>query len=125
MKNHVKRLVAIGFKEIGHWSLKGDNRTCVPIIKAGNERDVLYAFVVGSSVKYIGRSMAGISTRLKKYPHERKMRKYLLKTLLSHKKIKILQLMFPYQFKFGEFDFNIPAGIEDSIIGGIQPAWNT
>lgn len=124
MNDNIERLVAVGFKEVGGWTLKDNKLSYNVEPHSRNKQDVLYAFVVGDCVKYVGKSAACLSSRLNQHRNSGKTRTYLLESLRAHESVKIYLLISPQKQKLGEFNISVPAGLEDSIIEKLAPKWN-
>jgi hypothetical protein len=51
----VKRLLQIGFEQVGVWRIRGD-QLALELTRMAGQRNVLYAFVHGGAVLYVGKT---------------------------------------------------------------------
>ncbi|MBC7945041.1 MAG: GIY-YIG nuclease family protein [Burkholderiales bacterium] len=126
----MNRLLDIGFEPAGHWLLN-DSKVVFEISRYATQRNILYAFISDGEVKYVGKTIQRLYSRMASYKnpgstqstnirnHER------IKTLLqSGAAVEILALPDNGLFHYGPFHFNLAAGLEDNIIRVIDPEWN-
>ncbi len=92
---------------------------------------ILYAFVVGNKVKYVGKSAQKLCKRMKLYSNadnsqknNTRIKKKILKKLKDRREVKIYAFYSPSLCKIGIFEVNWAAALEDSIIEKLKPAWN-
>ncbi len=91
----------------------------------------LYAFVCGGSVLYLGKTSINIASRFvgykkpaKKQSTNIKCHNGILECIKQNKSVEILTLSGVSQLRWGEFELNIAAGLEDSLIAELDPPWN-
>lgn len=132
-KSSLKELENIGFVEVGHWKLKSDDELSLGKNNKNNwgKKKILYAFVVGNKVKYVGKSAPKLCKRMKLYSNadnnqktNTRIKKKILKKLKDKKEVKIYAFYSPSLCKIGIFEVNWAAALEDSIIEKLKPAWN-
>lgn len=126
----MKRLLDIGFKYAGNWSLIG-NDLIISIDAFGGTNNILYAFTIDNEVKYIGKSTRSFKQRMYGYikpgstqTTNIKNNKNIKKNLRSGKSIYIYVLPDSGLHSIGEFHLNVAAGLEDSLINTLKPEWN-
>ena len=127
----IKRLIKIGFRPAGEWALR-DGRPAAEIdANAPTTRNVLYAFVTDGVVRYVGKTRITLSRRLYGYqnpgPTQRtNIRNHaLIKAALGDgERVDIYVMPDSGQDTLGEFQINLPAALEDSIIQVLSPDWN-
>jgi hypothetical protein len=124
------RLLQIGFRDIGRWTLDGHDLR-LQLDTLPSHRRALYAFAAESAVLYVGKTAGSLPTRLQAYvaPHQTQRtnvrnRAALLDLLRAGAKIRILGWIDPGLHRIGSFDLNLAAGLEDSIIAVLSPPWN-
>lgn len=124
-----------GFQKVGCWELgDGGNIAYSPLGNAGLPKSVLYAFVCEGCVLYVGRSALGLVTRMNGYqspgPTQRtniRVNEQLRKVLQDGQCVEIHVLVDGHidgNGKVGEFDVDLAAGLEGSIIQKLKPTWN-
>lgn len=124
------RLLQIGFREIGRWTLAGDGLQ-LQLDTLPTHRRALYAFATESKLLYVGKTAGTLPVRLQAYvsPHQSQRtnvrnRAALLDLLREGTKVRILGWIDPGLHRIGPFDLNMAAGLEDSIIALLAPPWN-
>ncbi|MCS0629661.1 hypothetical protein NX786_09985 [Telluria mixta] len=124
------RLLQIGFRDIGCWTLAGDTLQ-LQLDTLPTHRRALYAFATESAVLYVGKTAGSLPMRLKGYiaPHQSQrtnVRNHaaLCDLLSTGTKVRILGWIDPGLHRIGPFDLNMAAGLEDSIIALLAPPWN-
>lgn len=136
MADDLNRLVAAGFARAGEWALLGDK---LDLRLEGNWRStekVLYAFFVAGQLVYVGKSGSKLGTRMQRYKtpprntdsgastniqNNRRIREALLAGHL----VEIFAFASAMNHQIGVFELDQAAGLEDSIIRHLQPAWNS
>lgn len=136
MVEDLNRLVENGFARAGEWALVGDK---LDLRLEGNWRStekVLYAFFVAGQLVYIGKSGSKLGTRMQRYKtpprntnngastniqNNRRIREALVAGHL----VEIYAFASAMNHQIGAFELDQAAGLEDSIIRHLQPAWNT
>jgi len=128
---HINRLLKIGFRQVGQWVLRGGR----PVLEVGSDtpasRNVLYAFVIGGTVMYVGKTTLGLQRRLYGYQNPGPTQKTNLRNhdrikaaLGDGERVDIYAMPDPGLHAFGEFQINLAAGLEDSIVRTLKPEWN-
>lgn len=126
----IKKLESIGFERVGQWKLK-ENRLDFECSINVETTKILYCFVINDEVVYVGKTIKSIKQRFQGYIipgstqfTNQKVNKKINESISSDDNV-IIYIFKDYGYvKFGEFDLNIPAGLEDSIIETINPQWN-
>jgi hypothetical protein len=125
------RIKAIGFRKVGSWKLVSGRPVCA-LESAPPWQDVLYAFVSGGEVLYIGKTTKGLSKRMYGYRHPGpKQRTNIMvntriaKHLAAKRPIDVFALCDVEPIRCGEFALNVAAGLEDPLIRELRPKWNT
>lgn len=126
----MNRLLEIGFECIGHWLLEND-KPIFKLLKRENDAKVLYAFVCDGEVKYIGKTIQPIWKRMYGYQNPGssqstniKNNQNILQVLQQEKTLDIFILPELALLKYGVFQINLAAGLEDEIIHILNPGWN-
>lgn len=135
MSETLNRLLAIGFKPAGKWSLVNDvlRLTLEPAVM--HEQNVLYAFAVDGKLTYVGKTTQSLIKRMQGYRSpastaERggstniKNNRNILTALSSGATVDIYALHALPSQAHGEFSVNLSAGLEDSLISALAPPWN-
>lgn len=91
----------------------------------------LYAFATDKTVLYVGKTAGTLPARLAGYvsPHPTQRTNFrnnvnLREFLKAGRSVNILGWIDPGLQRVGEFDLNLAAGLEDSIIAVLAPPWN-
>jgi hypothetical protein len=126
----MNRLLEIGFQTAGHWQLV-DGELSLELLRHGSQKNVLYAFVSDGDVKYVGKTVQRLATRLSGYKNPGTTQttniknNALIKDLLgSGAAVDILALPDNGMLHYGQFHVNLAAGLEDNIIAILHPEWN-
>lgn len=124
------RLLEIGFQPAGHWLLAGDVLK-LELHRHASQKNILYAFVCDGEVKYVGKTVRTLRTRLAGYKTPGKTQ---ITNLNNHRRIQavlaegaaveILALPDNGHLRYGQFHLNLAAGLEDDIIRTLNPEWN-
>jgi len=124
------RLLHIGFHRVGEWHLN-ESKPIYALDAESDSRNVLYAFVAGSEVLYVGKTTQPLKKRLYGYQNPGptqytniKGNKLISEILVSGKDVEIFALPDHGLLHFGDFHINLAAGLEDSLIAKLQPKWN-
>ncbi len=125
----MKRLTDIGFRRVGEWTLE-DNGVRARLDEPLADQRLLYAFVSDGKVLYVGKTIGGLKKRMSGYQcpgatqyTNIRGKKEIMKSMKEGKKIEILA-MTDGLLKLGDFQVNMAAGLEDSIIAVLKPEWN-
>ena len=130
MPDRLDRIKQIGFTRAGSWSLDGATIVC-ELVQHASARNILYAFVIEDCVLYIGKSVRSLCTRMCGYRspeptqstnvrNNRNIRKALERGQL----VEVFVLPDNGLLHYGGFHVNLAAGLEDSLIKELKPAWN-
>lgn len=126
----MKRLFEIGFAPVGCWRLR-DGSLHLELTDKVDHANVLYAFISGDEVLYVGKTTKTLRGRLASYlkPSESQRTNTRnngsIRDLLSAgREVDILALPDLGLHRYGEFKINFAAALEDSIIKTLSPPWN-
>lgn len=124
------RLYEIGFQRAGRWFLKGDD-LALELLNLMDRQNVLYAFVSGKTVKYVGKTTQTLQRRMFGYqkPNQDQRTNWrnrlaIVDLLKRGEPVEILALADSGLLRYGSFHLNLAAGLEDSIIQIVKPDWN-
>ncbi|WP_051000158.1 GIY-YIG nuclease family protein [Sinorhizobium fredii] len=131
-------LLNLGFVDVGKWQPKGDSiayaldgadaSASEVLLDAPN---ALYAFVRDDHVVYIGKTARSIRKRYVGYcrpgktqaPNQRCHRNITAATA-EGTEIRIFVFTPITHLRYSDFEINLAAGLEDSLIRGFDPPWN-
>lgn len=126
----MQRLYEIGFQKAGMWSLK-DEELVLQLESLASRQNVLYAFVSGGTVKYVGKTTQSLQRRMFGYQRPNvdqrtnwRNRIAIIDLLKQGHQVEILALADTGLLRYGSFHLNLAAGLEDSIISELRPQWN-
>jgi len=126
----MRRLLQIGFEQVGSWRLRGQE-LALELTRMNGQRNVLYAFVQDASVLYVGKTTGPLESRMGGYlrPHASQRtnvrnNQSLLHLLRQDLAIDIYAWADTGMHRIGDFHLNYAAGLEDSIIRIVTPPWN-
>lgn len=126
----MKRLFEIGFAPVGCWRLR-DGSLHLELTDKVDHTNVLYAFISGDDVLYVGKTTKTLRGRLASYlkPSESQRTNTrnngAIRDLLSAgREVDILALPDLGLHRYGAFKINFAAALEDSIIQTLSPPWN-
>lgn len=126
----MEALLKIGFRKVGDWILHG-GRLDVKLSEHAPHRNTLYVFVIDGKPVYVGKTTQTLLKRLKGYiqPGSKQVtntrnKADLVDALSRGQEIEIFILPDEGLVRYGEFDLNLAAALEDSIIRVVQPPWN-
>lgn len=135
MAESLNRLLAIGFKPAGKWSTVNEvlRLTLEPTVM--HEQNVLYAFVVDGALTYVGKTTQSLLKRMQGYRSPAssadrggstniKNNRNILDALTAGSTVDIYALHALPSQQHGEFNVNLSAGLEDSLISALAPPWN-
>ncbi len=125
------RLIDIGFRPVGEWRLESNK---VRFVSDADllASDVLYAFVAGRDVLYVGKTSMSLKKRLYGYSNpgptqntNTACNKKILEELARGKMIEVYARVGENsQQRIGTFQISEAAALEDAIIRDLQPPWN-
>lgn len=126
----MKRLTDIGFRKVGEWQVV--NGAITPnLTDLSNSANILYAFISGGEVLYVGKTVQPLKKRMYGYENPGpaqntniKGNRLILKLLSNGQNIEIYALPDRGDHHVGVFHLNLAAGLEDSIISTLRPKWN-
>jgi hypothetical protein len=126
----MNRLLDIGFMNVGNWAIS-DSEIDFQLKLHGSQRNILYAFVCDAEVKYVGKTVQPLRSRMYGYKNPGRSQ---ITNIRNHARLKeelsrgvgidILALPDNGMLHYGQFHYNLAAGLEDSIIAIIKPSWN-
>lgn len=126
----LEKLKKIGFIKVGDWKID-DNYFSHTIEEYLTERKMIYSFVSGNDVLYIGKTTDFLKKRMNGYknPHPSQKTNFRVKAniidfLNSEKDVSIYILIDKTEFKFGDYILCLASGLEDVLIADIKPKWN-
>ncbi len=130
MDDQLAQLSKIGFTAAGFWKLDGDNIAC-QLNELAAVRNVLYAFAVNGQLMYVGKTVQPLRSRMAGYrspgPTQStniKNNLKIRKTLAQGSQVDIYVLPDNGLLHYGGFHVNLAAGLEDSVVRDLKPAWN-
>jgi len=95
-------------------------------------RNILYAFICGDEVLYIGKTTQGVKQRFLGYCNPGvtqrvniKCSKKIQELLKQNKSVEIFLFFGNEKFQYGDFPINLAAGLEDNLIAAFNPPWNS
>jgi hypothetical protein len=126
----MQRLLEIGFEHAGRWYLK-DGLLELDITRFATQANVLYAFIVDGDIKYIGKTVTPLVTRMRGYrrPNAKQStnvrnNKAVRELLAAGADVELFVLPDSGLMHYGRFHLSLAAGLEDSLIKEISPPWN-
>ena len=126
---NIERLTSIGFVKIGEWSANPSTINFLLDKKYSTCKNVLYSFVANETVMYIGKTTQSLKNRINNYKNGTRSTNLKNKdgiTNLLKKNIAVSIFVLPDNglLTYGGFHLNLAAGLEDSLIRDLSPAWN-
>ena len=126
------QLMNIGFRVVGRWLLEEKGTKLSYILDSeSNSRNILYAFISGTEILYIGKTTQPLRKRMYGYQNPGatqntniKGNKFISDLLHTGSTVEIYVLPDNGLLHFGNFHINLAAGLEDSLITKLQPKWN-
>jgi hypothetical protein len=125
------RLQHVGFQKSGCWALKSGMIDFELKENIAGYSNVLYAFIVNDSVKYVGKSTMTLKQRMQQYKTpgptqstNTKNNANIMKELEAGKSVEIYAFIDSGLFSDGGFRLNLAEGLETSIIEDLRPEWN-
>lgn len=127
----MNRLLAIGFEPAGRWLWEGNGPLRYELSRHAERNNVLYSFICDGQVMYVGKTTKALRQRMGGYrspsPTQRtneRNHRLIVEKLQQGAAVDILALPDSGLLHYGAFHLNLAAGLEDSIIGVINPPWN-
>lgn len=136
VKPCASELLLIGMEDAAQWEVDGESLKHVGDKPAGWRQqtaisNALYAFACCGKVLYIGKTTKTLSKRLAGYCDPGKSQATNkkchqgIRKLLSHgKEVRILVLPYTIPLKWGDYQINLAAGLEDALVTAFKPEWN-
>jgi hypothetical protein len=124
------RIKSIGFTHAGSWKLV-EGVLLFELNDLGAAHNVLYAFVVDDELMYVGKTVQPLRSRMAGYKNPGSTQSTNIKNngkirecLTHQQRVEILVLPDNGLLHYGGFHVNLAAGLEDSLVRELQPAWN-
>lgn len=124
------RLLKIGFINVGHWILENDHLQ-YHLVSSHKRTNVLYSFISNGTVKYVGKTTMPLMKRMYGYQNpgpsqstNTRVNARIIDTLKFNDPVDIFVLADTGLLKYGDFQINLAAGLEDTLINKIGPEWN-
>lgn len=124
------RIKAIGFTAAGSWKLV-EGVLIFELNDLAPARNVLYAFVVDDELMYVGKTVQPLRSRMAGYKNPGSTQSTNIKNngkirecLAHNQRVEILVLPDNGLLHYGGFHVNLAAGLEDSLVRELLPAWN-
>lgn len=124
------KLAKVGFRKVGSWSM-GEERAEYELNAEKMTYNVLYSFVSGTEILYIGKTTIPLKQRMYQYqrpgPSQRtniRVNAEISELLKKGTKVDIHALPDPGDMEYKGFHLNLAAGLEDSLISELKPKWN-
>lgn len=124
------------FRDVGHWTLKDEEHRLqykVDDVHKGylDVRNVLYAFVQGDDVLYIGKTTRSVRNRFVGYctpgvnqSTNIKCNDGIRDIISRGGEVRILIFSPISHLSYSEFPINLAAGLEDALVARMAPPWN-
>ncbi len=133
-------LLNLGFRDIGAWVLAAreggldfhlDGTSPESDRLLMDERNSLYAFIHGDDVKYIGKTARTVRARFAGYQNPGRSQRTnwrcnsKIRELLGQGMLVRIFVFNPIShLRYGDFEINLAAGLEDALIEAFDPPWN-
>ncbi len=132
MSDKLARIKAIGFALAGTWRPLSETKLEFDLNdNIAASKNVLYAFVAGGELMYLGKTVQSLRTRMAGYknpgstqPTNKRNNKNIKHSLAEGKCVEIFILPDNGLLHYGGFHVNLAAGLEDSLIRLLNPPWN-
>ena len=129
MRSKHDRIKAIGFTLVGSWRLGNSKLEFDLNDKLAAAKNVLYAFVAGGELMYVGKTTTPLQERMGYYKNATKStnlknNRKIRESLAEGKVVEIHVLPDNGLLYYGGFHVNLAAGLEDSLIRDLNPPWN-
>lgn len=126
----ISTLKKLGFRWVGCWKM-GDERPEYELDEEKTTYNILYSFVSGNEILYIGKTTIALRDRMYQYqrpgPSQRtniRVNEAIAGRLADGATIEIHVLPDPGDMEYRGFHLNLAAGLEDSLISDLKPTWN-
>lgn len=131
-------LILVGFTDVGSWLTVGqtiayklDNEKAAVNNLLVETLNALYAFVHDDAVQYIGKTTRSVRKRFVGYRNPGKRQRTNLRcnakikeVLAAGGEVRILIFTPISDLRYGDYDINLAAGLEDALIAAFDPPWN-
>jgi len=126
----IERLEAMGFRKAADWRLETSGLECL-FHEHAAAQNILYAFVSERTVLYVGKTVQTLKQRM--YGYRRpvqtqstniKGNRLILELLNAGRTVEVYALPDHGLLYYGGFHINLAAGLEDSLVATLKPAWN-
>lgn len=126
----IERLEAMGFRKAADWHVESGALECV-FLEHATAQNILYAFVADRVVLYVGKTVRTLKQRM--YGYRRpvptqstniKGNRLILEALANGRAVAVYALPDNGLLYYGGFHVNLAAGLEDSLVAALKPAWN-
>jgi hypothetical protein len=119
----IQRLTAMGFCKAADWCLERSGLECRFVEHAGAQ-NILYAFVSQGAVLYVGKTVRTLKQRMYGYRRPVKGNRLIREVLATGSAVEVHALPDHGLLYYGGFHVNLAAGLEDSLVAALKPAWN-
>ncbi len=131
-------LTLIGFADVGAWFVSGktiafkldDAKATVSDVLVDTP-NALYAFVQGDAVQYIGKTTRSVRKRFVGYRNAGQTQRTNLRcnakikeVLAAGGEVRVLIFTPISNLRYGDYEINLAAGLEDALIAAFDPPWN-
>ena len=120
----------MGFRQAADWRLERSGLECL-FNEHASAQNILYAFVSDRTVLYVGKTVKTLKQRM--YGYRRpvptqstniKGNRLILELLNAGRTVEVYALPDHGLLYYGGFHVNLAAGLEDSLVATLKPAWN-
>jgi len=123
-------LIDLGFEAAGAWVLAGNDLVC-RLARHPDRSGILYAFVVGDNVMYVGKTAKTLRWRMNQYrrpgPSQRtnqRINPQICELLAEGQDVEVLVLVDAEPIMYRGLRLSLAAGLEDALIARLDPPWN-
>lgn len=131
-------LLQVGFVDVAAWRIENqrivydlDGERVQANALLLDQSNALYAFTHGDAIQYIGKTTQGIRARFGGYrnpgrgqPTNIRCNAKIKDLLTQGIEVRILVFIPVADLRYGDFDINLAAGLEDALIKACKPPWN-
>lgn len=131
-------LLNLGFLDVAKWEWSGediayhlDGERAAANQVLLDDPNALYAFVQGDAVQYIGKTTRSVRKRFATYRKPGRTQRTNLRcnakikeALRAGSEVRVLVFSPISQLRYLDFEINLAAGLEDSLIKEFDPPWN-
>lgn len=126
----IEKLEEMGFRKAANWYVEAGALEC-QFLEHAMAKNILYAFVANHIVLYVGKSVRTLKQRM--YGYRRPSRtqstnikgnRLILEALVEGSAVAVYALPDNGLLYYGGFHVNLAAGLEDSLVAVLKPAWN-